>query len=508
MPKCNNLDKKKQHQSDIEDAKKLLEEARQRRAEQMQREKEEKKRRKSSTGGGGPEPEKVFDKHKKAEKEDSTKQKKQKHVSQVDSKKDRKASEKEDSSSPKRKMEPKRGVAAADDDNESDEEWRERKKQKSEKSKHRKKSLSKKRFEDSSSGEEEAVAESKVDNPVMTRKLTQKSNAHAIMNDDPETKPFTGFDVQAIDEKRFEIVEDDVSDTSDIDETCPPLPDPLSMLNDAIFLDKLSSPEKALKELKKFGGKPKLVRKFPDWLDKKLSNWSLQRSDVDVIYPDESGKIRNKRKILTEKEFDAKFGAAESEAKKMKRIEEILMEQMPDIVSTTPEPIKREENGKNVVVGAAEEDSDDEHSVEEMEQNFHGFEVVEDYKLLFPIGCADKTGNTFGMDDFIEDDSEDQVMQIMISAELKMHYLELVKDNPDTCAEIHKILVYPIKKRASKAQKKPKTPKKSAKAVKHEEQQIQDFVGGGLKEVSDEFVSELDNFETLTPPSFTKGSKL
>ena len=74
---------------------------------------------------------------------------------------------------------------------------------------------------------------------------------------------------------------------------------------------------------------------------------SLRRQDVEIIFPNEIKKIRNKRKIMKESEFDEKCGVVPStnvvvdaaESPKKMRIEDILAEQMPDIVtSNTPEP--------------------------------------------------------------------------------------------------------------------------------------------------------------------------
>ena len=73
---------------------------------------------------------------------------------------------------------------------------------------------------------------------------------------------------------------------------------------------------------------------------------SLRRQDVEIIFPNEIKKIRNKRKIMKESEFDEKCGIVPSnvvvdaaESPKKMRIEDILAEQMPDIVtSNTPEP--------------------------------------------------------------------------------------------------------------------------------------------------------------------------
>jgi len=53
---------------------------------------------------------------------------------------------------------------------------------------------------------------------------------------------------------------------------------------------------------------------------------SLRREDVDVITPNEIENIRKKRKILTEKELDAKMGVAVNVGDESQmRIEDILV---------------------------------------------------------------------------------------------------------------------------------------------------------------------------------------
>ncbi len=122
-----------------------------------------------------------------------------------------------------------------------------------------------------SSSAEEPVAESK-DAPVMTRKLTQKSEADAILDSDPSFKPLNGFD--GVDgAKRFEIDEGFISDSSD-GEFIPPLSPTKKPTSDLIFYDGLSGQGKLVPILKKMGGgKPKLVPPAPAWLVEMFSKW-------------------------------------------------------------------------------------------------------------------------------------------------------------------------------------------------------------------------------------------
>jgi len=124
------------------------------------------------------------------------------------------------------------------------------------------------------SGEEEVVAESKVDNPVMTRMLAQHTKATALLKEDPTLPLFHGFENdEAAKFDRLESINvDDLSDSSDIEELVPPLPNK-KVDTDFVYLDGLANVEKSLQALKPFGGKPKVVRAVPNWLEKKLSTW-------------------------------------------------------------------------------------------------------------------------------------------------------------------------------------------------------------------------------------------
>ena len=330
-------DKRKQHESDFHDTKRLLDEARQRRVAlaEQNKEIEKKKRKLSSNGAETPSAEKVKSSTPKvSSKSSSSSSKKERHISGT----------KETPTNTK----VRRKVLEDSSDETSDEEWRKGKDRNAsvtEKSnkKRSKKSSKKARFEDSSSGEEEEVAAQKDDNPVMTRKLTQKTQADAVLNDDVLIETSHGFELVPEDVIRDALDEELISESSDVEDLIPFLPNKKFDTN-LVYLDNLSNPEKVLQTLKPYGGKPKLVRSVPVWLEDKLSCWSLRRQDVDIIFPNEIKKIRNKRKILTEREFDAKMGVEsrpeDMDPKKM-RIEDILMEEMPDIVtSNTPEPVK------------------------------------------------------------------------------------------------------------------------------------------------------------------------
>ena len=107
---------------------------------------------------------------------------------------------------------------------------------------------------------------------------------------------------------------------------------------------------------------------------------SLRRQDVEIIFPNEIKKIRNKRKIMKESEFDEKCGIVPSnvvvdatESPKKMRIEDILAEQMPDIVtSNTPEPtVAGNSTVENVVESGdrdVEMESVEQESVEKSER--------------------------------------------------------------------------------------------------------------------------------------------
>jgi hypothetical protein len=105
----------------------------------------------------------------------------------------------------------------------------------------------------------------------MTRMLAQHTKAAALLNEDPTLPLFYGFEAEKVD-KLEDIDVDDLSDSSDIEELTPLLPNKKA---DTIFvyLDGLSNAEKSIQALKPFGGKPKVVRAVPNWLERKLSTW-------------------------------------------------------------------------------------------------------------------------------------------------------------------------------------------------------------------------------------------
>jgi hypothetical protein len=495
VSKCDG-DKRKQHESDFHDTKRLLDEARQRREAAHQREKEEKKKRKLSTGNETP-------------REKPKVEAQVAKTSKSTSKKDRRVSSSE---TPK----PRRKVFESSDDT-SDEEWRKGKNgDKSSGKKRQKKNSTKLRFDDSSSGEEESVAVSKDDNPVMTRKLLQTTQADAVLNGDPKMEISYGFDESQIESNvKFEIDNGDMSDSSEVD-TLTPLLSAKSVDTNLIYLDNLSNPEKTLQLLKRIGiGRPKIVRSIPVWFEEKLEAWSLRRQDVDVIFPDEVKKIRNKRKIMTEREFDATKGIESrvvEEPKKM-RIEDILMEEMPDIVtSITPEPPTKVEDKVDDVametveqpkkVEAPEIDQKVEKSeVEEpafvnepavAEDVFRGCDQVDD-RYVIPMVATDMNGNTFCLpSEFTCDDSssDSENFEIMITQELQDHYTELLKDDADSVEIFRRIAVRRL-------------PPILAPAF----QQEQEYVGGGLKEVSDEFLSESHQMDYEPTPPKRSGRK-
>ena len=516
VSKCDG-DKLKQHKDDFNDTKRLLNEARQRRVEQLEREKEEKRRLKGQTG---PAKEK-FERPPKPSTPSAPSKEKVKEPEPSAKRNERLSSDK-----PKRKP-------ISDSDDGSDGEWKGSKGGHS-KLKHRKKSSSRAYFDDSSSGEE-PVADVK-DAIVSTRKSTQKSKADAVLDGDPETPVCLGFSEASGEDGKFSIDSDDADNISDSDAVDDLIPTKLLPQTHAskviensdkelVFIDNLSDPKKAFASAnsKVFGGKPKLVSPVPDWLSAKFRDWSLKRQDVDIISPQEFNKIRNKRKIVTDREWDARcnVGSSGVDEKRMK-IEDILMEQMPDIVSVTPEPMKADEMKVEPEAQASQtetevkpektDETDDVGVQNELcteQEDFRGFIKPEaDFRLVFPIAEADRNGNKFGLTTFIEDDDADfaEKMHSLINPELQKHYLQLVNDDKSLLQEIQKVGVHPPLSSAKKLQRKRKAPEvneplseqqpKSAKPRKRkqpedkQQQQLSPAFSGGLKEVSDEILSE------------------
>jgi hypothetical protein len=85
--------------------------------------------------------------------------------------------------------------------------------------------------------------------------------------------------------KRLEIDAGNISDSDAIDDLIPALADAPADSADAkiLYLEGISSPEKVLQKLKEFGGKPKLANPVPQWLGRKLSDWSLQRHQESIL---------------------------------------------------------------------------------------------------------------------------------------------------------------------------------------------------------------------------------
>ena len=108
----------------------------------------------------------------------------------------------------------------------------------------------------------------------MTRMLAQHAKAAALLNEDPMLPLFNGFGNDEADKvDRTENIDvDDLSDSSDIEELIPLLPNK-KVDTDFVYLDGLTNADKSLQTLKPFGGKPKVVRAVPNWLEKKLSTW-------------------------------------------------------------------------------------------------------------------------------------------------------------------------------------------------------------------------------------------
>jgi len=78
--------------------------------------------------------------------------------------------------------------------------------------------------------------------------------------------------------------------------------------------------------LKKFGGSPKTVHPMPNWLAAKLERWRLQRHQVELIF--DVSKVRKRKLFVTEAEYDARFPLSPEE-------EERLAKKYPSDVATS-----------------------------------------------------------------------------------------------------------------------------------------------------------------------------
>ena len=462
--------------------------ARQRRVEQLEREKEEKRRLKGQNSAAASPKEKVERPSKPSTPSAPIKEKvKEPEPVPSDSSSSSKRNERLSSDKPKKK------AAISDSDDGSDGEWKGSRDGHS-KLKHRKKSISKKTYFDDSSSGEEPVADTK-DAIVSTRKSTQKSKADAVLDGDPTIKISFGFAEVSGEDSKFTIGDDaDIVSNSDvIDDLIPitllPPPHPSKVIENSdkefVFIDNLSDPRKTLASWKSFDGKPKLVSPVPDWLSAKFQDWSMKRQDVDIISPQDFNKIRNhnKRKIVTDREFDARCNVGSSSAvdEKRMKIEDILMEQMPDIVSVTPEPTKTEEITVEPEAQTTETEVESEQADEaeinnvgvekeldiEVEENFKGYSKVEaNFRLMIPFAESDANGNRFSLTSFIEDDEPvwSDKMQPLINPELQKHYLQVLKDDKSFLSDVRKISVHPPAKKQQRKRKEPEVEEESPKS--------------------------------------------
>ena len=105
-----------------------------------------------------------------------------------------------------------------------------------------------------------------------------------------------------------------------------------------------------------FADAPKVVPSCPQWLHEKLKCWNLRRQDVDILL--DSSKIRNRKRIYTEAEYNRKLGLEPDEQPSPSKSAKVeindldLEAQMAEITGTVLEDIddiKPKSKGKNVV---------------------------------------------------------------------------------------------------------------------------------------------------------------
>lgn len=98
-----------------------------------------------------------------------------------------------------------------------------------------------------------------------------------------------------------------------------------------------------------------MVPSCPQWLHEKLKCWNLRRQDVDILL--DSSKIRNRKRIYTEAEYNRKLGLEPDEQPSPSKSAKVeindldLEAQMAEITGTVLEDIddiKPKSKGKNV----------------------------------------------------------------------------------------------------------------------------------------------------------------
>ena len=301
IPQTEGIDKERQHKDDIAETKRRLEIARQKKMAEKLKEKELKKQqrnRKSSISNP---------KSSSTETDDDD-------IKRYDSKRP-------DSPPPKKdKSEEKKPVVETKEESESgsDVEWQRTSKQKAVSKNKRSKKFS----ANLSSDEEEelGIVEVKGEAPIIsTRKSQRKTEAEAILNDQTDDMPpCHGFETVDIDQQLIEIYNKLLANDGEAMTVDDVTEDQLDQVPETIYIDNAhlhpGGAAKLAPILKKAaGGSPKTVRGVPKMVEEKLKDWNLKRKDVEIVTA--APKIRNKKRIYTQQEYDTKCGVTAKKAK-------------------------------------------------------------------------------------------------------------------------------------------------------------------------------------------------
>ncbi len=182
-----------------------------------------------------------------------------------------------------------------------------------------------------------------------TRKAALQTQSDQILRSDPDTAElshFTEEDCIAASTNLAKLHpfldDEDALSVSSIES------DKFDSAEDFIYLDGLESPEETAALLKKFGGCPAVVPAVPEWLQLKLGTWFLKRHEVDVFCKDTKPKRCVLEKTFNErvrKRFGLEHLPFEQPPKKMAKVE-------PKVEAEYKQEVKKEEVKMEVKVEA------------------------------------------------------------------------------------------------------------------------------------------------------------
>ena len=218
-------------------------------------------------------------------------------------------------------------------------------------------------------------------------KTREEIEAAKLLKTDKETKQLVGFDQSDLQSSTLLAEFLDRTDVEDVrvsESEMEEIADRIGFVgsDDFLFLDECDAfkggAQKLASLLKKLhGGNPKVVHPLPTWLENKLKRWQLKRHQIELVF--DVAKVRKRKCIVTEAEYDAKYPRLESETENLTE---------PANVEAVKEDIKDEEKEESETKSIG------------TDERFHGFmtqDITAIKQSLFKDDDLDSNGNTFGM---------------------------------------------------------------------------------------------------------------